>query len=106
MSESERRRESERERRRTRVREIRRRIRDVLIGEWDPRRVGGDPARQGEYDFLIEDLYHFLSRFPSRAALLLYLLRLELWMGVAPPKGDRTRAVNRLFLLRLRFREG
>jgi hypothetical protein len=72
--------------------EAQRRIREILMTEWDPIGVAGIPEAQNEYDAYISEVYRLLSRRASATELFDSLWWAETeHMGL---RGNRQRTEN------------
>lgn len=70
-------------------REIRRRIRQVLMGQWDPIGVSEIPEAADEYDGYIGDIYELLKQGASTRDISTYLLKIEVdRMGMVDATGS------------------
>lgn len=76
-----------------RARTLHRKIRGVLLEEWDPIGVQTIPEAQDEYDAYVSTLYAMLIARKSAQALFEYLLWLETeHMGLSADR-QRTRSI-------------
>jgi hypothetical protein len=70
-------------------REVRRKIRRVLMEQWDPIGVSDTPDAADEYDLYIGDVYELLKRGASAAKIGAYLRGIEVdRMGMVDANGE------------------
>jgi hypothetical protein len=73
--------------RKQRAEEIQNRIREVLLNEWDPIGVRGEPGAQDEYDSYVGGIYRLLVSGASESQIIERLYDIEaVSMGLP---GDR-----------------
>ena len=69
--------------------EVRSRIRDVLLNDWDPHNAARSPAASGGYDLYVEPVYDLLRAGADEDALVSYLHEREQESMCFPSLGTR-----------------
>ena len=80
--------------------EVIEKVRDILISDWDPIGVGGNPNLRDEYDGALAPILQALARSSNAGELTDLLTALEARYGAPRDGGGRTRAVEKLLALR------
>lgn len=78
---------------------ITQKIRSILMNEWDPISVGGNPNLADEYDTYIPLFIEMIERRCSVTELSKQLERIESSLGLSPPPEGRYRTAELLSLL-------
>jgi hypothetical protein len=92
--------------RRQQVQGLIEKIRDVLIGDWDPIGVGDNPNLREEYDSAMSPLLAALSKGAGESELAAILAAAETRFGVAGDVGRRERTVTKLMAARESIKQG
>ena len=84
-----------------RAREYQKRIREILMREWDPIGVSDIPAAEDEYDSYIPHIYHQLIHHDSEEQLFENLWKIETdYMGLFGNRSETEKVVTSLVKLR------
>jgi hypothetical protein len=81
---------------------VRERIRDILLTDWDPSNAARFEAARGEYDSYIDPLWELISSGANAEAVIDYLRQRELESMCFPSigKSHLNRVADRLLALR------
>jgi hypothetical protein len=80
--------------------EVIEKVRDILVSDWDPIGVGGNPNLRDEYDDALSPIVSALSKNPDQRALIDVLVGMEEQYHVEGSDEARRRAVIKLLVLR------
>ena len=72
-------------------------LRQILIDEWDPLNISGNPALSDEYDAFIPGLYRLLKTCTAQTQIEDYLNDAEHKLETAVDQSTRERAAALLF---------